>query len=256
MLTVLSTLKSCPFQYVSCLLPVPVFAWPQGDNGAASSICQIDYRSRPLCRCSWLAESRLLGTSSMVYPGCAWRTLFVIQPVDSHVPGMRDCANCIVFVFLGTLCFGECLFAELVACVKALLYLVQAMDLQQLFLAMTEDFRIIVVKLADRLHNMRTMASMPPVKQRKIALETIRVFAPLAGLLGLWRIKVELEDLSIMCDLLHVKKSCQERYKHSWSGITPYPRGIGLSAPRGEQVADTDTNNHRIPRRILTRTAR
>lgn len=72
------------------------------------------------------------------------------------------------------------------------------MDLQQLFLAMTEDFRIIVVKLADRLHNMRTMASMPPHKQRKIALETIRVFAPLASLLGLWRMKVELEDLSFM----------------------------------------------------------
>lgn len=87
---------------------------------------------------------------------------------------------------------------------SALPYVMQAMDLQQLFLAMTEDFRIIVVKLADRLHNMRTMASMPPVKQRKIALETIRVFAPLAGLLGLWRIKVELEDLSIMCGHVHL----------------------------------------------------
>jgi (p)ppGpp synthase/HD superfamily hydrolase len=73
----------------------------------------------------------------------------------------------------------------------------QAMDLQQLFLAMTEDSRIIVVKLADRLHNMRTMAGMPPHKQTKIANETLRVFAPLASLLGLWRIKRELEDLSL-----------------------------------------------------------
>ena len=75
----------------------------------------------------------------------------------------------------------------------------QAMDLQQLFLAMTEDTRIIVVKLADRLHNMRTMAAMPEHKQRKIAAETLAVFAPLAGLLGLWTIKLELEDLSLMC---------------------------------------------------------
>jgi (p)ppGpp synthase/HD superfamily hydrolase len=74
---------------------------------------------------------------------------------------------------------------------------VQALDLQQLFLAMTGDFRIIVVKLADRLHNMRTMASMPPHKQKKIALETLRVFAPLANMLGLWRVKIELEDLSL-----------------------------------------------------------
>lgn len=76
---------------------------------------------------------------------------------------------------------------------------VQALDLQQLFLAMTGDFRIIVVKLADRLHNMRTMASMPAHKQSKIALETLRVFAPLANMLGLWRVKIELEDLSLQC---------------------------------------------------------
>ena len=75
----------------------------------------------------------------------------------------------------------------------------QAKDLQQLFLAMTEDARIIIVKLADRLHNMRTMAAMPADKQAKIANETLRVFAPLAGLLGLWKAKVELEDLSLRC---------------------------------------------------------
>jgi len=55
----------------------------------------------------------------------------------------------------------------------------KAQDLQFLFLAMTEEVRIIVVKLADRLHNMRTMASMPPGKQRRIAQETLTVFAPL-----------------------------------------------------------------------------
>ena len=74
----------------------------------------------------------------------------------------------------------------------------KAQDLQFLFLAMTEEVRIIVVKLADRLHNMRTMGSMPPGKQRRIAQETLSVFAPLARLLGLYTIKEELEELSFM----------------------------------------------------------
>ena len=72
----------------------------------------------------------------------------------------------------------------------------KAQDLQFLFLAMTEEVRIIVVKLADRLHNMRTMDAMPPAKQRRIAQETLTVFAPLARLLGLYTVKEELEELS------------------------------------------------------------
>ncbi|KAL3692288.1 hypothetical protein R1sor_005939 [Riccia sorocarpa] len=75
---------------------------------------------------------------------------------------------------------------------------VKADDLRQMFLAMTEEVRVIVVKLADRLHNMRTLAHMPPHKQKYIAEETLQVFAPLAKLLGMYRIKSELEDLSFM----------------------------------------------------------
>jgi len=71
-----------------------------------------------------------------------------------------------------------------------------AVDLKQLFLAMTEEVRIIVVKLADRLHNMRTLGAMPPAKRARIADETLLVFAPLARLLGLYGVKEELEDLA------------------------------------------------------------
>uniref|UniRef100_A0A1D2ADF7 Putative GTP diphosphokinase RSH1, chloroplastic n=1 Tax=Auxenochlorella protothecoides TaxID=3075 RepID=A0A1D2ADF7_AUXPR len=72
----------------------------------------------------------------------------------------------------------------------------RAEDMRFLFLAMTEEVRIIIVKLADRLHNMRTMRSMPGPKQTRIARETLQVFAPLARLLGLYAVKEELEDLA------------------------------------------------------------
>ena len=98
----------------------------------------------------------------------------------------------------------------------------QAQNLRKMFLAMAKDIRVILIKLADRLHNMRTLTHMPPEKQQRIAQETLDIYSPIAGRLGISRIKVELDDLSLkylypdvyreLVDKVAIRKSERERY--------------------------------------------
>ncbi len=101
-----------------------------------------------------------------------------------------------------TLLFGETV-AELVDGVTKLTAITtdtrdekQALNLRKMFLAMSKDIRVVIIKLADRLHNMRTLAALPPEKRRFKARETMDVYAPLADRLGISSIKWELEDLA------------------------------------------------------------
>ena len=104
----------------------------------------------------------------------------------------------------------------------------QAENLRKMFLAMAQDLRVVIIKLADRLHNMRTLWALKPEDQRRIAGETMEIYAPLAARLGIWDMKWQLEDLSFrylqpddykfVAELIDAKRGARETYVSSGHG--------------------------------------
>ena len=109
----------------------------------------------------------------------------------------------------------------------------QAENLRKMFLAMAKDLRVILIKLADRLHNMRTLKYKTPESQKRIAKETLEIYCPIAQRLGISKLKVELDDLSLkylepdkyysLVEQISMRKSAREQYIQ---GIVDEVRGI------------------------------
>ena len=118
---------------------------------------------------------------------------------------------------------------------------VQAENLRKMFLAMAKDIRVIMIKLADRLHNMRTLTYMRPEKQQEKARETMDIYAPIAQRLGISKIKVELDDLALkylepevyrdLVEKIAVRKSVREKYVQSIvDEVSVHIKNAGINA--------------------------
>ncbi|OGO52384.1 MAG: (p)ppGpp synthetase [Chloroflexi bacterium RBG_16_70_13] len=117
----------------------------------------------------------------------------------------------------------------------------QAENIRKMFLAMAEDIRVVLIKLADRLHNMRTLAALPTEKQLRIARQTLEIYAPLAERLGIWQVKWELEDLAFktleperfreLAKLLDTRRKGREGYiERAIAELEPRLRDAGVVA--------------------------
>ena len=98
---------------------------------------------------------------------------------------------------------------------------IQSENFRKMLLTLNDDVRVIIIKIADRLHNMQTMDAMPEYKQVKIASETLYIYAPLAHRIGLYNVKSELEDLSL-------KYTESERYNSIKEKVEDYKKTLEL----------------------------
>ena len=131
---------------------------------------------------------------------------------------------------------------------------------RKMLLSMAKDIRVILIKLADRMHNMRTLEHLPPVKQKRIAQETRDVYAPLAHRLGVYKAKLELEDLSlkylkpdVYLELVKaVKEKKEEREAYVNEVVEPIRKALAADAIDAEvygRAKHLDSIYHKIVKR-------
>ena len=117
----------------------------------------------------------------------------------------------------------------------------QAENIRKMFLAMADDIRVVLIKLADRLHNMRTLYALPSEKQSRIARQTLEIYAPLAERLGIWSVKWELEDLAFktlepesyreLARMLDTRRKSRETFIHrAIETLRPELKAAGIEA--------------------------
>jgi hypothetical protein len=126
----------------------------------------------------------------------------------------------------------------------------QAENIRKMILAMAEDIRVLVVKLADRMHNMSTLDFQKPHKQKLIAQETLDIYVPLANRLGLHRIKLELEDLSFKYLKPDIFNSISEWLENNQKSGTEYMAPLFHLSQDGsaEPYAGSGARHHCLPR--------
>jgi len=138
----------------------------------------------------------------------------------------------------------------------------QAENIRKMFLAMAEDIRVVLIKLADRLHNMRTLGALPIEKQLRIARQTAEIYAPLAERLGIWQIKWELEDLAFkvlepdayksLATQLESHRRAREAYvKRAMHALEVSLEGAGIKA----EITGRPKHIYSIHRKMLRKNA-
>lgn len=117
-------------------------------------------------------------------------------------------------------------------------------SLRKMFLAMAEDLRVILIKFADRLHNLRTLDALPREKQKRIAQETLEIYAPIAGLLGIWSLRWQMEDICFK--YLYPEEYKQLEYKYEIERKVELNKYI----ERLRQIVDQRLTQESIPHQI------